>query len=190
MKQLRYILLLFLISGCSPDIFRLNDSIEISTIYCRIYGDFKKVTHLNDNSFTMRDDVILSLKVLDLTNQKMKFNFEFIKGSKVRFTFRTVGNEFNHLKGISFEIDNGNYEILEQGRKIKSGKFKIQNELSVLKIENDGDYLKIKSDCDDMINMKTKIPATEFMVIESFDGNEIKISGIFFEKMNFFEKFY
>jgi hypothetical protein len=55
----------------------------------------------------------------------------------------------------------------------------------LIRIFNLGDELKISVDCDEIVNMRTKLPVTEYLIVECNKNSTLKLSGIVFDLILF-----
>lgn len=192
MKYLYIIIFIFIGTACTPEGFRLNMLKNKNLINTVIVGDLNKVEQINDNSFIIEDSGIVAMRDLGNTQIEMKFELEFLEGNFARFGIRTTRVNYNPKNNIIFEI-NGNDVSLYQNNKILVNKKLLisDRKTKLIKIFNLGNELKISIDCDEIVDMKTKLPVTEYLIVESNNNSRLKISGTVFDlillekKLNF-----
>jgi hypothetical protein len=189
MKYLYITFLLFVLTDCTPEGLKLNMISAKNLIYTVIVGDLNNVEQINDNSFLIKNGGIASMRILGKTQNEIKFNLEFLEGDFVRFGIRTTRVNFNKKNNIIFEINGTDISLYLHGKLLQNKKIagSVKNS-KLIRILNLGDELKISVDCDEIVNIRTKLPLTEYLIVESNKNSTLKLSGIVFDLILFENK--
>ncbi len=169
--------------SCAPDVFMLNRADDVNSISGTLVGNYRNFERVNENSFILTDTLIATLRAFNVSNQRIKFNIEFIKNPTLRLNFRTVKHNFTPEIGISLFIYDNSYILSVDNKVAKRGLLNFSNNKILADITNDGNYLKVKLNCTEIEIKELTKPATEFMIVENFSDNAIKISGIKWENI-------
>jgi len=183
------IILIFSISfmmSCSPDRFTLNE-LEGITIYGLIMSGLETADKPDEfsNALHLLPNARIALAASYLTQSESRFTVEMTKGSGLKFSIRTISDNFDTHPRIQFLYDSFGSTIYENERKIiavDSIKATAMDKKLII-LSNYGDYYTITVDCDTVITGRTKLPATEYVIIETLDDTEVFISGIKFAEI-------
>jgi hypothetical protein len=180
------ILLFSVLISCSPDRFTLNVNEEIA-IYGLIMSGLESAEKPDEysNALHLRSNARIALAAPYLTQFESRFTVEIKKGGGLKFSIRTISDNFDAHPRIQFLYDSFGSTIYENDRKIiavDSIKATAM-EKKLIRLSNYGDYYTITVDCDTVITGRTKLPATEYVIIETLDDTEIFISGIKFAEI-------
>jgi hypothetical protein len=175
------IILILFISSCQPDKFSLNKH-EAYPVGGMIMGNLDSVDVYGQNAFRLYPGGAVAIRVTSLTQFSADFTVELEKGSGVRFSIRTVSNNFEERPSLTLDLRNDGYIIEDRSISSKqsdSVKLMPGSPLRLI-IENDGKYLSIKTDCSLIYKNPEELPSTEYLVIESIGESQVKIFGIEF----------
>ncbi len=185
-KLIPVILILILLTACSPDRFTLNKHDDV-VIYGLIMSGLETAEKPEKytNALHLRANARVALATAYITQFQARFTVEIIKGSGLRFYIRTIADNFEAHPSIKFNYDtfgsniNEDERILANADSIKA----IIREKKLITLSNNGDYITVTVDCDTVYNGKAVLPATEYVIIETIDGTEAFISGIEFAEI-------
>lgn len=175
----RILLILLLLSSCSPDTYLLNVSSQ-NPLFGKILTGYGTAETTSGNSILLRSGGITAIRRYSLTQYTAHFTTEIKKGDGLVFHFRTAPNNFESQKSIKFEFSTDGCKITESGSEsifIDSVKAK-RNIPYLIKIFNDGKFAKVSVDCADIHFSATNIPSTEWVLIEALKDSEILLYGI------------
>lgn len=182
MRKLALILLiLFTMISCKPDMFILNERLRGNMIGCKILSDIDLVKKTADNSVRIFPGGRLAMKVIELTEHESDFTIKILKGNGIKFAFRTVENNFDAHSSLILHLTSSETKLLdESGNLLETSDHRLidLDQKYRLRCINKAKNLKIYLDCDEILNISTNYPATEYVIIESIDDSEIEISGI------------
>lgn len=175
--------------SCAPDRFTLNKRIGANLIGCKILSDIDNVKKTGDNSVLILPNGILAMKVLGMTQHESDFTVNLLKGNGIKFAYRTVEHNRDIHSSLIIHLTNDKIAITDQ-----SGSLIAENNnygLSVntkyrFRVVNKGKNLKIYLDCDEVLNVSTKIPATEYILIETINDTKAELSGIDIQEAFFY----
>lgn len=182
MKILMIFVLLFFVTGCVPDRFTLNYRADYLQ-FGKILDDLDSFEQINDNSFKLKSGRV-AIKTPSSTQSRLSFNLKIPEGDSVKITMRTVENEYDNKKGVTFLLLKSAIEVFEDGKMIKSQENIKTSSIGekYINIRTVGDLIKFSRDCDD-ITVKTGLPATEFLIISAPKNTEILVTGIEYEEV-------
>jgi hypothetical protein len=186
-KRSIYIAVLFaLVISCSPDRFALNENEEIA-VYGLIMSDLETAEKPDKytNALHLKSNARIALAPYHLTQFQARFTVDVIEIKGIKFSIRTIADNFESHPRIQFIYDSFGSYIYENDNKIVSvDSIKASAmEKKLITLSNNGDYYTVTVDCDTVYSGKTKLPATEYVIIETLDGTEVFISGIKFAEI-------
>ena len=179
-------LMLIALNSCDPYYFKLNTTKKtFELIHAVKLTDMNDVERISDNSFKILPNAKLALGLNKITQIYSELNVKVSSGEGLRFSFRTVSNDFENNPKISFEYLVNNSIIKENNKIISLKNIKFDyNELKVIRILNNGNKYCVTVDCDTIYNGITNLPATEYLMIESLKETNAIISGIYMTSSN------
>lgn len=174
-------ILMIIIQSCASEQFTLNYNYRYS-ISGYIMNNLDGVEIVADNAIELFDGAIVSLRSLSLTQFSADFTMKLKSGKGLRFALRSTTNNYPKHPSITFDFTTEGYSISHNGNLVKQGNaLKAQyNTPTKIIFENDGDLLKIKVDCEIVFWGKTKLPATEHIIIECLEDTYARLYGIDF----------
>jgi hypothetical protein len=182
MKTLVTILIIISFVGCNPDRFVLNQKSD-NILFGKILDNLDSFEQINDNSFVLNNGRV-AIRSLLFTQSSFSYNYKLSKGDSVKFILRTVEHLYDNKNGITILIDKTGTKIFENDVLI-SQNTEINTKVNSQRYVNFrtvGDLIIFRHDCEE-IKIKTKMPATEFILIKSPENGEIYISGMEVEKI-------
>jgi hypothetical protein len=171
-----------LFSSCATDIFHLNRSSLNKTIPGYYLTGFASVDVLSDNSLMLKENASISLKNIESTEWLASFDILSKGKMNINLQFRTSRHQREKYSGIVVKIRNSFIELYENNKKIGERidyNFS-KNEMYSIKILNDGARVKVLVDCDEVIDYRTKLLSTEYLIFKSI-SEEFIISSLEFE---------
>lgn len=182
-----FVAALFLTSCFRSDNFSLNKySLSEKSIYgLRINGS-KVSEKLNENSIVILDTGIVALAYAEVTEFEMDFGVVFKRNPKFDILLRTTPQDYiDGLKNVKLEFDSQANELrlFDSGKFIKSINYKFTEELKRIRISNISKKIKVFIDCDDIIDYKTELALTEYIIfrnnkIDSLEVNAVSVTKI------------
>lgn len=182
MRNIVLMVLILIITACSPYKFKLN-SHSYSSLEGFNLHTLESFQHINDNSFILKSGKA-AVRAFTTTQNEIKFNYKILSGNSVSFNVRTVAHEFNNDKGLAFSIDEKGMKIHENGTEkgyYSSIRNKIE-EMQFVRIRNNGNYTLFTHNCDSL-KIETKLMNTEYIIFSVPENTEILISGVSIEKI-------
>lgn len=172
----------------APDRFYLNtNSIDFDEISCLIVTNIDSVTKYSSNAFTMTPNQIVAMKSFkSYTQYKADITTKITGNQGIRFSFRTIIDQYNKIPDIGFDFTPEGCFVFENGiqiRSVDSIKAKIGEKSRIL-IENYGKLVNIIVDCDTVYYGKTNLPSTEQLIIKTLNNTSAELSGIIFNNLN------
>ncbi len=187
MNILKKIMLLFLLAsmaGCHPDMFILNinrdyqiEGLNMSTL--------NSLEVVRDNGLLLHPGGLISLRSPLVTQVNADFTVELLKGEGLRFSFRTVSNDYPNRPAIKFDYTGKKCTVWENDKvisEVDTVKANYQGP-SRIRIQNDGPLMNIMVDCDTVYYGKTDLPCTEYVIIEAMESADAIIYGIDFSEI-------
>lgn len=168
-------------SCAPPDAFILNRK-EPVQIYGLIMSGLETVEQVRDNALYLLPDAMVALKAEEKTQLATDFTVELRDGDGIRFAFRTISDNYEKQNKITFDYTiNGclvkeNEKIITKVDSIRA----VLNDQKLIRILNEGNTYSITVDCDTVIKARTKLLATEYVIIKALNRTEAVLSGIDF----------
>jgi len=120
------------------------------------------------------------------TQYKADITTKITGNQGIRFSFRTIIDQYNKIPDIGFDFTPEGCFVFENGiqiRSVDSIKAKIGEKSRIL-IENYGKLVNIIVDCDTVYYGKTNLPSTEQLIIKTLNNTSAELSGIIFNNLN------
>ena len=161
-----------------PDKFKL-DKTSSAPIEGVILSDIDLVDVTRDNELSILDGGIVSIKRPNITLSQIDFVTYLRDGDGLRFYTRTDNKKYRKEQGIMFEWTKSGSAVYQNGVKLASADSikAAENHPSKIILLQDGDYFQITVDCDTVIKARTRLPGSEFLIIESVNSSSL-ISAI------------
>jgi hypothetical protein len=175
------IILILFISSCQPDKFSLNKH-EAYPVSGLIIGNIDGVDVFGRNALRLFPGGAVAIRVTSLTQFSADFTLELEKGIGVRFSMRSVSNNFENHPSLTIDLKNDGYIIGAYDKSSQqSDTVRLEpNSPLRLIVENDGKSIIVKTDCSLIYKNPDVLPSTEFLVIEPINDSQVKVSGIEF----------
>ncbi len=172
----------------APDQFYLNsNSLEYDEISCLIVTDIDSVEKYSTNGFRMAPNQIVAMNSFDsYTQYRADITTKINSGDGIKFSFRTIIDEYNKIPDISFDFTPEGCFVFEKGTQIRavdSIKVKIGEKSRIL-IENYGKLVNIVVDCDTVFYGPIDLPTSEQLIIKTLNNTSAELSGITLENLN------
>lgn len=167
-------------TGCTPTQFSLNQISGTNLIGCKILGDINSIEKSSDNSIIMKPNAKLAMKVPLMTQFESNFTIKIKSGDGINFAYRTTENSLSENRSLKIELSSGGIKIAESGKIIFENpdvKLILGRQYKIRCI-NEGKNLKIYVDCDEITNITTNLPATEFIFAETHENTAAELEGI------------
>lgn len=171
-----------LLSSCATDIFHLNRRNLNKIIPGYYLSGFASVDILSDNSLMLKENASISLKNIESTEWIASFDLLTKGEMNIDLQFRTSRHQKEKHSGIVVKIRNSFIELYENNKQIgKNIDYNFnKNEMYSIKILNDGARVKVLIDCDEVLDYRTKLLSTEYLIFKSI-SEELIISSLEFE---------
>ncbi len=185
-KQIKIILSiagLVLLTSCFPDRFWLNQNQDFPLI-CLKLNDIDSVKKIHSNEIMIYGGGVAALKSDDLTQLAADFTTKILYGSGVTFLFRTVSDKYENKPAIRFDFTESGSTVFENDSQlvyVDSVRVKPGKDSRII-IRNDAQTFTITVDCDTVIKSRTFLPATEYVILKSYKGSKVNVSGISFSE--------
>jgi hypothetical protein len=180
--SLKYIILvIFILISCTPDKFTLNNKSEYR-IEGLIMSNLDCVEVDKDNAIMLHPGGRAALRTFDLTQLLADFSVNIYSGQGIRFAIRTVSKYYPNSPSLVFDYSLSGCKIIENDKIIgfnDSVKVKFKEPARII-IKNDGEFYSIKVDCKEVFKGFTKIPSTEYIILETLMESEAYVYGIKF----------
>jgi len=185
------LLLLIIINGCHPDSFVLHKNKDdvnskIRQINGLIMSDLDSFEKLDDNSFILKENAIVAMRVRDITQLRAQFLVELIEGNGLTFNFHSVSNWFDIHNKISLKYYNNEISIWKDTTSLYQNYAKKidTNRKEWVIYENYGNNLTIILGCDTIFNKRINSISTEYVILETGKNTEVKLESVLFSDIN------
>jgi len=179
-----FIVAALLFIACSPDQFMLNKQND-RPLYGFIMSDLDSVQKTADNELRLHGGGIAAVRAEEITQLDADMTVKIISGDGLRFSFRTVSNEYDTNPGISFDFTPNGCTVKEKDKLLTSvDSIKAKpGSRSRIHIKNDGIHFFITVDCDTVIHSTTNLCSTEYIILKSLYSTEALVSSINFSSI-------
>lgn len=185
------ILVIILLNSCHPDFFRMNKTDQYPLFAFKM-NSIDSVEKIAENSIRIYDGGRAAIGSNALTQLQSDMTVKVEKGSGLRIVIRSAVNNFENHQYLAFDFSDKGSVISENGKVLVSTdsiNATPQENYRVV-IENDGAFVSIRVDCDEVFHGKTKIPASEYIILETLPGSQVRVSGINFANVLEDNKFF
>ena len=176
--------LAIIITSCATEYFLLDEQMPERVVGYKMTS-LDSVEKMRTNQFKIYDGGMCSLRKMEVTQLLADFTVEVDGGEGIRFAFRTVRNKYEQQPKIAFDYT-PNGTVLKENDEVIADVDSIKleyNEPKRVVIKNDGRYYYVTVDCDTVHTGYTRMPATEFVIIETLPGSNAVLSGIDFAEI-------
>lgn len=185
MKNKLLLLLLLIFVGCvPPDTIVLNRFPEGKLVILKMLNGIDKAQEINQNSFRIQPNSIISLKFVETTQNFIEF--EILPESTGKIEFFLYTTQYNYPEKAPFKLglsDNG-YSIEKENKLIaQSDSINLSpNTKLYVKLQKDANLLKISINCAVIPVSYVTLNATEYMIIRTDEKFRAVIQGIDYTK--------
>jgi hypothetical protein len=188
-KILIFIVSFFVLTACKPDMFYLNENkFDKEAITGFKVCPLDSVEVLAGNAFIMYSGSLVDMccNEIPITQFRADFTANIVRGTGLRFSFRTIIDSYETHPNISFDYTLDGCNVYENNKllvRVDSIKAVLNQPTRIL-IENYGKLYNIVVDCDTVFYGSTNLPATQHMILKTLENSDIRLSGIDFEYLN------
>ncbi len=181
-KILLILLLTIILSSCVSDEFSLNRfKISEERVYGLRINGWQTTEVLNGNSISILDTGIVALAYAKETQFLIDFGVVFKKNSKFDILLRTTPQDFiDKRKNFKIEFDAEQDKIIfsEDGNLIKTTYYRFNSELKRFRIYNYEKKIKVFLDNDDILDYKTELASTEYIIFRNNKMDSLEINAV------------
>ena len=181
-KILLILLLTIILSSCVSDEFSLNRfKISEERVYGLRINGWQTTEVLNGNSISILDTGIVALAYAKETQFLIDFGVVFEKNSKFDILLRTTPQDFiDKRKNFKIEFDAEQDKIIfsEDGNLIKTTYYRFNSELKRFRIYNYEKKIKVFLDNDDILDYKTELASTEYIIFRNNKMDSLEINAV------------
>lgn len=182
MKILLIIFIMFILSSCVSDDFRLNSRSNFENpIYALKMNGFNVAQKLNENSLIISDTGMVALAYATETQFTLDFGVVFDNNPKFDILLRTTPQDYiDGFENIRIELNSEDETItFVEGKNIlKTMNYKFYNETKRFKIYNYEKKIKVSIDCDDIFEYKTELALTEYIIFRNNKLDSLEINAV------------
>lgn len=179
------IIIIMIFQSCAPDEFVLNQESQYLINGIKL-SSLNSIEQIATNALLLHENSITGLCLTNITQIYADFTMELRKGNGIRFAVRTNLNDYPNHPSITLDWTIEGCIVKENGKVIN-----VNNSIKAIPfyptriiIVNDCELVKMYSDCNLIAQFKTKLPCTEYVVIEAEKGTEALAKGIEFFKVS------
>ncbi len=178
-----------ILASCNPELMVLNKRgaapyVMVGNKFGRIFD----IIQTADNGFILDEGCSVALRVPGMTFMKSSFNINILEGEGVRLHFNTTGHDYNSKPGIIVDCTTRGVKITDEDgneHDFPADKFGIDRP-KFFSMEREGKYIKFSVECDEIWFKPCRLPASEFIVMESMGKSRAEVNGIIMDES--FEK--
>lgn len=143
-----------------------------------------KVEEINQNSFRILPNSIISLKFIKATQNTIQFELIPKNAGKIEFFLYTTSYNYPENAPLKLELSDLGYSVTKENQVVaQSDKiFLSPNKKQVIKLQKDANLLKITIDCDVITLHKIYLIDTEYMIIRTDENLSAVIQGLDYSK--------
>lgn len=185
MKNKFLILLLLIFVGCvAPDTIVLNRFPEGKMIILKMLNGIDKAQEINQNSFRITSNSIISLKFVETTQHSIEFEIVPESSGKIEILLYTTQYNYPEKAPLKLGLSDKGYSIEKENKLIAQSDsiYLSTNKKRYVKLQKDANLLKITIDCAVIPISYVTLNATEYMIIRTDDKFRAVIQGIDYSK--------
>jgi len=173
MYSMSMIMLLLLLTSCSPDTFTLNILHKSHRIDAKIHSYYNSVEKISENTVLAKKNSLTSYKVPNSTEFTTDITYSFVEGDEFTLYFRTTKQDYiDGDKGIRIHINKTGIEIEDKSIGFrKSVPYSMNQKDYRIQVRSEGQDFKVLFDCDEIFNYQTQYKNTQYFIIET--GNSV-----------------
>lgn len=198
MKYILIISLLFL-SSCYSEYFKINNGDSelnfISGYNMSSYKDIELIVDNGKDAILIKENSTVSLKSEELTQFNFQSYFKIISGNDFSLNLRSTRDKYSPNNGINIKVSNNEVLSFENGDLIQEfSNLKLnKDQYYKLRVLSDGKRVKVFIDCDEVLDYRTILQATEYLIISSEDTklifNSLQFIDVYPSNLNGFISF-
>lgn len=166
-----------LISGCAYENF--NIIVGRDFYQGKVMSDYHDVD-VGDKRILLKPGARISIETSLITQSVAQIDLNILTGDGIVAYVRTVPNEFDTLRGISLRYSTSGCWVRTEDSLIVPIEYNADAGPQRLTFYTDGDLVRFDAGCRMLYEQTTKLPATEFLIIESLPGSSVEIRAVKF----------
>lgn len=177
-----YLALFFAIvlTSCNPDSFMLNKYEERCWIQVKMLNGIEKAEKINENSFKINENAIISTKVIQTTQYSSDFDLKLIEGGEIDFYLFTTEYDFEEIPYLKIILTDKNYRIEKEGQIIaESDTLKVSSTVfNRVQFHQENAIFRFKFDCAMIQIPEVKLNSSEYIIIRTKENTKAIIRGL------------
>lgn len=174
------LILIMSLSSCSPDTFMINKYYEPSWVRVKMMNGLDKAEKINENSFKINENAIVSMKVLETTQYSSEFDLELTQGNEIDFYLFTTEYDFEDIPLLKIILTDKNYRIEKEGNIIaESDSLKILPlTFHRIKFHQEANMFRFTFDCAELPFPGVWLKSSEYIIVRTKGDTKAIIRGI------------
>jgi hypothetical protein len=168
------------LTSCSPDTFMLNKYEQQSWVRVKLMNGLDKAEKINQNSFKINENAIVSMKVLETTQFSSEFDFMLLEGNEVDFYLFTTETEFEENPLLKITLTDKNYKIEKRGEIIAESDSinLVKNNFHRLFFHQEANLFRFKFDCKEIQLPEMKMNSSEYIILRTVGNTKALLQGL------------
>jgi len=172
--------LVLVLSGCASDNFTVADSSptthHVSPFFnCHIITGYGTADQDESSGFTIQPNGIVAARKYGETEYSAAFAFKVSDGNAMRFRIRSEDTGVAATQGITFTFGKDASYVDIPGRERKPLAIKLSDDWEQMRILSCAGRVRVIAGCDTIMDEKSDLPLTDYIVFESVDSSICKI---------------
>lgn len=185
MKNQLLLLILIALVGCvAPDTIVLNRFPEGKTVILKMLNGIDNAQEINQNSFRIFPDAIVSLKFVETTQNSIQFEIIPENDGKIEMFLYTTQYNYPEQVPLKIILSDKGYSIEKENKVFaESDTIKLlKNQKHYIKLQKDANLLKISINCAVIPVSYVLLNATEYLIIRTDERFRAVVQGIDYSK--------
>jgi hypothetical protein len=158
----------------------LNKYEERSWVKVKMLNGIEKAEKINQNSFRINKNAIISLKILETTQYSSEFDLQLTDGNEIDFYLFTTEYDFEELPYLKIILTDKNYRIEKEGKIIaESDSLRLTStDFHRIRFHQEMNLFRFKFDCAEIAIPGIWLKASEYIIIRTPGDSRAILRGL------------
>ena len=168
-----------LTSGCAYERFNIIAGRDF--YQGLVLSDYRDVD-VGDRRILLKPGARISIETSQITQRVAQLDLDIVSGDGLVAYVRAVPHKFDTLDGIALRYSTSGCWVRTEDSLIVPIEYNADPGMQTLKVYTDGELVRFDAGCRMLYEQTTKLPATEYLIVEALPGSTVEIRAVKFFK--------